>query len=231
MEQKTLLITQSNYIPWKGYFDMIRSADEFVLFDDMQFTKRDWRNRNTIKTSAGKHWLTIPVNVKGKFFQKINQTEIADPAWAQNHWATICHAYRSAKCFDMYEPVIRDLYLETKTSSLSEVNRRFLEVIGAQLGIRTPMISSTEFELHPERTMRLIEICRARNATHYITGPSARAYLDEQAFADAGITIKYFDFSGYPEYPQLFGEFVHDVSVLDLLFNVGPDAPTYLERV
>src|SRR5215204_4466106 len=108
---KKVAIVQSNYIPWKGYFDLINLVDEFILFDDMQYTRRDWRNRNIIKTSAGPKWLTIPVAVKGNYFQSIQDTTISDPRWARKHWESIVHSYAKAKSFAMYRDVFEALYL------------------------------------------------------------------------------------------------------------------------
>ncbi|MBJ7432720.1 MAG: WbqC family protein, partial [Gemmataceae bacterium] len=101
---KTVAILQSNYIPWKGYFDLIRSVDEFILYDEVQYTRRDWRNRNKIKTADGTQWLTVPVEVKGKYFQKINETLISESGWEKNHWTRICSAYSKAPYFKEYYP-------------------------------------------------------------------------------------------------------------------------------
>src|SRR6476661_5616886 len=106
MGAKSIAIVQSNYIPWKGYFDMIRSVDEFILYDDVQYTRRDWRNRNRIKSSHGAQWLTIPVEVKGKYLQKIKETRVSDRLWARNHWRTLCCCYGKAPCFrEFKEPL------------------------------------------------------------------------------------------------------------------------------
>jgi hypothetical protein len=104
-------IVQSSYIPWKGYFDLIRQVDEFILYDDVQYTRRDWRNRNLIKTPHGLSWLTIPVDVKGKYFQSIRETRIADPGWAERHWKTIVHNYSRAPHFDHHRQKLEELYL------------------------------------------------------------------------------------------------------------------------
>jgi len=101
---KRIAAIQSSYIPWKGYFDAINVVDEFILLDEVQFTKRDWRNRNKIKTSQGIQWLTIPVAVKGRYLQRIDETRIADSGWAQRHWSTLTHTYRRAAAFDDVAP-------------------------------------------------------------------------------------------------------------------------------
>lgn len=224
-----VLITQSNYIPWKGYFDAINQADLFVLYDDMQYTKRDWRNRNRIKTPNGTQWLSIPVQVKGRFFQKINETEIADPDWPQRHWQSIAHHYRKAPYFREYGPLIEDLYRSATHPCLSHINFHFLTSIADLLGIATPFRWSSEFELRGDKSEKLLHICLDLKATHYLSGPAARDYLDVDLFRQNGIDVVWLDYSDYPEYPQLFEPFEHGVSIIDLLFNTGPAAREYMK--
>ncbi len=119
---KKVAIIQSNYIPWKGYFDIINSVDVFILYDDMQYTRRDWRNRNKIITPKGLQWLTIPVAVKGKYYQKINEVEISDSSWAKKHWGSIVHNYHNAPYFKDYKNLFSSLYLGMDETSLSKVN-------------------------------------------------------------------------------------------------------------
>lgn len=109
---KRIAILQSNYIPWKGYFDMIAAVDEFILYDDMQYTRRDWRNRNQIKTPQGVQWLTVPVRVKGKYDQTIRETEIDGIDWAGTHWKIIAQNYRRAPRFEEVAAVFEPLYLQ-----------------------------------------------------------------------------------------------------------------------
>jgi hypothetical protein len=226
---KKVAISQSNYIPWKGYFDIINSVDEFVLYDDMQYTRRDWRNRNLIKTREGLQWLTIPVDVKGKYHQKINETKVSDPTWNRSHWTSIEHNYARAAHFRNYRDLLAELYLTTSSQYLSEINRRFLEGLCALLSIRTRFTWSSEYQMEDDRTARLVGICRQLAATHYYTGPAARAYMDESLFREAGIEIVYYDYSGYPEYRQLFPPFEHGVTILDLLFNEGSKASAFMK--
>lgn len=226
---KKIIITQSNYIPWKGYFDSINMVDEFVIYDDMQYTRRDWRNRNMIKTKDGVKWLTIPVEAKGKYFQKINETKISDSSWTENHWNTIKHSYSKAKYYEEYKDIFEELYLDCKEEYLSKVNYRFMKKISEMLGINTPMTWSSEFTLLEEKTERLVDICKKLGATDYYSGPAAKAYMNEELFEKENITIHYFDYSGYPPYRQLHGEFTHAVSIIDLLFNEGIDAPNFMK--
>jgi len=226
--EKTVAILQSNYIPWKGYFDLIRRVDEFILYDDAQYTRRDWRNRNKIKTSAGARWLTIPVEVAGRYRQAIRETAVADPAWAANHWNAITHSYARAPYFSLYRKRIEELYRSCTEQMLSQVNRRFLDALCEMLGIQTRISSSAEYRLVEGKTERLVEICRQVGATRYVSGPAARAYIDESQFAAAGLQLSWMDYSGYPEYRQLHPPFDHAVSVIDLLFNEGPNAPSFM---
>jgi hypothetical protein len=221
-------IIQSNYIPWKGYFDMIGSVDEFILFDDAQFTRRDWRNRNKIKTPQGIKWLTIPVAVKGKYYQKIKETEISDTDWGRQHFETIRTNYARAPFFQYYRSLFEPLYLSTTERMLSQVNRHFIEAICAELGITTQLTWSDDYEVVDGKNERLITLCKQAGADHYLSGPTAQSYLDETAFAAEGITVSYMDYAGYAEYPQLYPPFDHAVSIIDLLFNVGPKARDYM---
>jgi hypothetical protein len=204
-------------------------ADEFVIYDDMQYTRRDWRNRNMIKTKDGVKWLTIPVDVKGKYFQKISETRISDMTWAAKHWDTIKHSYAKAKYFDDYKSVFEDLYLNCKEEYLSKVNYIFIKKICEILGINTPMRWSSEFELLEEKTERLVDICKKLGATEYYSGPAAKAYMNEELFEKENIKVHYFDYSGYPQYNQLHGEFTHAVSIIDLIFSEGPDATKFMK--
>jgi hypothetical protein len=209
---------------------VINAVDEFVLYDDRQYTRRDWRNRNRIKTPSGTRWLTIPVKVKGRYHQRVDETEISEPGWSRSHWDTIRQSYGSAPHFHRYVPLLEELYaVAGRERLLSAVNLRFLEALCGELGITTPLVPSSTYAVEGERSERLVALCRAAGATEYLSGPSARDYLDVGLFERAGIGVSWVDYSGYPEYPQLHGPFEHEVSVLDLLFMVGPEAPRYMK--
>ncbi len=204
-------------------------ADEFVLYDDMQYTRRDWRNRNQIKTKDGLKWLSIPVEVKGKYFQKINETKVSESDWGEKHWNTILHNYSKAKFFNEYKIIFEELYLNSKEEFLSKINYNFIKAICDILDIRTEMKWSSEFNLLEEKTERLVDICKNEGATDYYSGPAAKAYMNEELFEKENIKIHYFDYSGYPEYTQLHGDFTHAVSILDLIFNEGPDSKKFMK--
>ena len=225
---KRVAIVQSNYIPWKGYFDLIALVDEFVLLDDAQFTRRDWRNRNRIKTPDGLKWLTIPVETKGQFAQAIGDTRISDPSWHEKHWKSLYHAYSKAPYFSQYAAGIEDVYRQASDEYLSQVNRRFLEAICAILGIDTKLTWSIDYESSGQKSERLVHICERAGAKEYLSGPSARDYLDESLFQRAGIDVIWMDYDGYPEYDQLYPPFEHHVTVLDLIFHTGTKAPDHM---
>ncbi len=226
---KKVAILQSDYIPWKGYFDIIGSVDEFILYDDMQYTRRDWRNRNQIKTPSGMQWLTIPVETKGKFFQKIRDTKVTGHKWAQEHYRSIQLNYARAPYFKEYAPFIEHLYAEAeKLDYLSEINYLFLKEICGRLGITTSITWSSDYELAEGKTERLAALVRSAGGDYYLSGPAAKDYIEDEVFEKAGVKLAYMNYDGYPEYPQLHGEFTHNVSILDLLFMTGDSARDYM---
>lgn len=230
MSQKKILITQSNYIPWKGYFDAIQLVDEVILYDDVQYTKRDWRNRNQIKTPQGVQWLSIPLKVKGRYFQAIKDTKINNSKWKEKHWKTLKANYSMASFFKEYQDIIEDLYLDCKEEYLSLINYRFLEGINKILGIKTPMRFSSDFELVEGKTERLVDLCKKVGATDYYSGPSAKHYIEERLFKQENINVHYLNYTNYPEYEQLYPPFTHTVSVLDLIFMEGEKASAYMKN-
>lgn len=227
---KRIAILQSNYIPWKGYFDIIHMADEFILYDDMQYTKNDWRNRNKIVTNNGLQWLSIPVSVKGKFTQKINETKVLDNKWVNRHWRSIQCNYAKAKYFSDYADRIRAVYEACRDESyLSIINYKFIQEICSILGIRTKITWSSDYQLADEKTERLVQLVKDAGGSHYLSGPAAKNYIKEELFVQAGIVLEWMDYSGYPQYTQLSETFEHGVSVLDLIFNEGPYAAQFLK--
>jgi len=224
-----IAILQSNYIPWKGYFDMINMVDEFILYDDMQYTKRDWRSRNKIQTPQGLKWLSIPVEVKGKYFQKISETKVSDKSWTKKHWSMIKHNYSKAPYFKEYKDLFEDLYLNCDEEYLSQVNYKFIVAICKILGITTKIRWSSEFELIDGQTEKLLGICKDCNADIYLSGASAKSYFDEELAQKENIEVQWMDYSSYPEYTQLHKPFEHGVSILDLIFNEGSNATKFMK--
>lgn len=228
---KKIAIIQSNYIPWKGYFNIIKCVDEFVLLDDVQYTRRDWRNRNRIKTASGLKWLSIPVEVKGQFFINIKDVKTASTDWRINHWRQIEEAYRKAPYFEWLAPALKDLYVSDTEERLSVINYKFIRLINGLLNIYTPIRWSMEFNaLAADKTERLVNICKELEADEYISGVTAKDYLQESLFHRHNIKVRWVDYSNFAEYKQLYGSFEHLVSVIDLLFNEGPASNDFLKE-
>lgn len=226
-----IALLQSNYIPWKGNFDMIAMSDVYVIYDEVQYTKGDWRNRNKIKTLKGDSlWLSVPVKLE-RSDQLIEETFLADDSWRRKHWAQIESNYAKARYFRDYKDRIKELYETSPTDRISAVNRHFLEGLCRILEIKTPIRDSREFALQGDKQGKLIDLCKKLGAEVYLVGPAAKSYIDESLFAGNGIKIEWMDYSGYPEYPQVAGPFEHGVTVLDLLFNVGPDFARYFKAL
>lgn len=228
---KKVAIVQSNYVPWKGYFDMIAAVDEFILYDDMQYTRRDWRNRNRIKSPNGLKWMTVPVKVKGRYYQTIRETEIDNMTWARQHWKTLELNYSRADHFEEVASVLEPLYVARQYIRLNELNRAFIETICSYMGIATKIRDSSDYILRDGKSERLADLCVQAEGSEYLSGPAAKGYLDEDVFACRGISVRWMDYTGYPEYRQLWGEFVHEVSILDLLFNCGRKASHYMKYI
>lgn len=226
---KKAIITQSNYIPWKGYFDSIAQVDVFVVYDDMQYTKRDWRNRNQIKTPQGLKWLTIPVEVSGKYLQKIRDTKIADKDWNLSHWDIIKQNYKTAPGFKEMSEWIEPMYRNCNFDYLTDVNLHFIKTISDFLVIETEIRLSSEFILAEEKTQRLVNICKELNVTDYFSGPAAQSYMEIDKFETEKINVHYWDYSNYPEYDQIHPPFEHGVSILDLIFAEGSNTKQYLK--
>jgi hypothetical protein len=226
-----VVILQPSYIPWRGVFDQIQRADLFIFYDDVQYDKRGWRNRNQIKTSHGRQWLTIPVYSRGAQTQNIpiNQIHIAwDGPWNEAHLKAIRHSYSKAPHFDQYLALLETFY-RRRDELLADFTIDFSIALARALGnTHTRFMRSSEIAgITGQKTDRLIQILEAVGATHYVSGPSARDYIENEKFDRAGITLEYMQYD-YPEYPQLYPPFDPQVSVLDLLFMTGSEAPHYI---
>jgi len=227
----TCVILQPSYIPWRGYFHQIQKADVFVFYDDANYDKHGWRNRNRVKTFHGAQWLTIPVTApQGRQLHEtpINEVRIdRDRNWDAKHWKTLAIAYSKAPFYKQYAPLLEPHYHAT-TNLLAEFTIAFTKTIAAALGITTTrFLRSSEMAARGRATERLTGILRELGADHYVSGPSARNYLDEMQFSAIGATVEYMRYE-YAEYPQLYPPFDPALSILDLLFMCGPDSPRYI---
>lgn len=225
---KKIAILQSNYIPWKGYFDLINSVDEFVIYDTAQYTKNDWRNRNRIYTNQGVKWLSLPCRQES-LEQKICETFISDPRWAKKHWQTIFQSYSKAPFFKKYQSMFEGFYLSNTNNNLSFVNRRLISIVNEILRIDTKITCSSQYELFEGKTEKLLGICEQAGADIYLSGPAAKDYFDISLAEEKGIQVEWMDYSGYPEYQQLHQPFEHGVTILDLIFNEGPNARKFMK--
>lgn len=222
---KKVAILQSNYIPWKGYFDLIAAVDEFIFYDEVQYTKNDWRNRNKIKTPSGSQWITVPVGQN--INRKIKEVTLTGD-WQVNHWKSLELNYKRSKYFEEVEFWLKPMYLENRYQYLSEMNQVFIKAICNYLEINTLLSNSNSINSQIGQTERLVDICLRSNSTVYVSGPAAQKYINESLFEAAGVKLQWFDYYGYPEYPQLWGSFQHEVTILDLLFNCGKRSGQYM---
>jgi len=221
-------ILQSNFLPWRGYFDFIREVDLFILHDDLQYTKGDWRNRNKIKTPHGAQWITVPVHYDHTD-QLIEETTIdASKPWARNMLNKIRNSYLKAPHFEPFFSELSNLLLEP-AASISDLNLRLIKWTCSHLEIETPITFSRQYNPQGAKTERLIGILKQVDATIYLSGPAAQAYLEPELFKQAGIFLEYKKYD-YPEYEQLYRPFESAVSVIDLLFMLGGNAKVYLDR-
>lgn len=219
---KRLVITQSDYIPWRGYFDLMARADLFLLYDTVQYTKQDWRNRNRIKTAQGLQWLTIPVHYTHTR-QRICDTQVVH-GWAPRHVRRLQAAYGAAPCFAQLWPQVAAWYAQCAgMTGLSDINLHLLRGVAQVLGIGTPIAFAPA--LPPmDATAALVALCQREGATHYLVGPKARRYLDAAQFARAGIVLEWMEYGPYPGYVQLHPPYDAQVSILDVLFHLGAAA-------
>ena len=224
------VILQPSYIPWRGYFHQIHKADAFVFYDDVQYDKHGWRNRNRIKTHQGIRWLTIPVlaNDAPVEHTPIKQIMIDQrQPWNRKHWMTLAQSYASAPFFPRYAEFLEAFY-HNPPLYLADFTIELTVALARQLGIdHTRFIRSSEMNVAGAKTERLIHILTCLGADHYITGPAAKNYIDSSQFTAAGIRLEYMEYN-YPEYAQLYPPYDPQVSVLDLMFMKGPQALAYI---
>ena len=223
-------ILQPSYIPWRGLFHQIQKVDTFIFYDDVQYDKHGWRNRNRIKFPGDPKWLTIPVRSGGSVTDKIpiHRIEVIwDKEWANAHRQTMQQAYKTAPFWKRYVPLLDDFY-SRKPALLADFTIDFTIALARELGVGDrQFLRSSSLPSEGTKTDRLISILKPLGCTHYVSGPSAKDYLEEDKIAAAGMTLEYMTYN-YPEYPQLHPPYDPQVSVLDLLFMTGPEAPNYI---
>ena len=215
----------------------MKAADLFVVYDSVQYTKNDWRNRNQIKGPNSNIWLTIPVVTAGRLNQRIDEATVGDGRWARKHWLTVVQSLGKRPHFEKYRDEWEQWYSEAaELNFLHDINILFLRGIARQLLISTPIVNSSEFDVFLDdssgsATERLVDLCRAAKTTSYISGPAGLNYLELDRFRESGISVALINYNQYPTYPQLTAPFLHEVSALDLLANVGDEASTHLKSL
>jgi hypothetical protein len=223
-----LAICQSNYIPWAGYFGLIAKSDAFVFLDEVQFTSRDWRSRNRIKTANGLKWLSIPVG--DSLSRRIDEVKLPSGNWKKNHQTSILKAYQGAQNYRQGAEIIESIYGESTINSLSEYNKYWIKFIATEvLNLKCKFLDSQEIAHKGGGSERILTICKALGATRYLSGPSAATYLKINEFTSNGIEIKFADYSRMRQYTQLHGNYVSNVSILDMIFNVKPKYTEFIE--
>lgn len=227
----TCVILQPSYIPWRGYFDLIRRADVFVFYDDVQYDKHGWRNRNRVKTAQGTKWLTIPVLSRGNVSDGLllKDARIAwTEDWAKKHAATLRQSYGKAPFFASHAHLLEAFYSK-RPELLGDFDIETTLELARALGIAEGrrFVRSSELGVVGAKTERLVEIVKKVGCDHYLSGPSAKDYIEDALFRDAGIALEYIEYR-YPEYEQLYPPYDPQVTVLDLLFMKGPDAPSFI---
>ena len=219
----TLVVLQPSYLPWLGFFDQLRKADVFVWYDDVQFDKNGWRNRNRIKGPRGPLWLTVPVLHKGHGAQAINAIEIDNSkSWRRKHLLSVEQFYARAPFADLVLPILSEI-LSRPWQRLVDLDVATTDWLARELDIATPRHRASDLGVTGDRNERLINLCHYFKATRYLSGDAARAYLDVPRFESAGVKVEWHGYQ-HPEYPQLHGTFVPYLSALDYLLNVGPVA-------
>ncbi|MDH5888515.1 WbqC family protein [Vibrio splendidus] len=222
-------ILQSNYIPWKGVFDMISQVDKFIFFEDVDYTNRDWRTRNKIRTKGDSKWLTVPVKKMPRGTKIFEISILNDGKWQRKHKSTIKQEYSKARYFKEYEWVLDEIY-DKEWDSLSDFNISITKLLCEVIGIKCDFLNSINIKSHGDKDDKLISICKEVGATCYLSGPAAKSYIDPGKFENENIELSYIDYSKYPEYEQLHSGFEHFVSVLDVIFNCGPKSKEYIVK-
>ena len=228
-EAQTLVVLQPGYLPWLGFFDQLIRSDIFVFYDDVQFDKNGWRNRNRIKSPGGPQWLTVPVRVHS-LSQLILETEIDNrQPWARKHTTTIKQLYAKAPYIKRYLPELEDLLSGRRWDLLVDLDLALIKLIATWLGIERRMVRASELNIKGDRSQRLLNICRKFNARQYVSGDAAQGYLDVERFEQEGVEVQWQSYQ-HPIYPQQHGSFVPFLSTIDLLLNCGDESAAIISN-
>lgn len=221
MSERTAVILQPSYLPWLGCFAQLHQCDVFVFYDNVQFDKNGWRNRNRIKTSQGEQWLTVPALTSGRSQSLIREVEINNKLkWRKKHLASLRQNYAKAPFFADYFPLLEEVY-EREWTQLMDLNIHLFQSLSRAMGLEREFVLASDLDAQGDQTGRLVEICQKVGATRFYEGAAGKDYMDASQFERAGITLEYQDYH-HPTYPQLHGPFIPYLSIVDLLFNCGP---------
>ncbi len=224
-----IAIHQPEHLPWLGYLDKARKADEFIFLDTVAFKKNYFENRNRIRTPQGWAWVTVPVLLKGRFGQSFLDVEINNQArWAEVYFRTLAQNYSHAPFWKTYGPLLEELLLRP-WEKLVDLNLALIELVWRAFGIPTPTRRASALGVTGKKSGLLLDICRKTGAAVYLSGPSGRDYLETELFDAAGIGVEYHEFR-HPEYAQRFSPFVPGMASIDLLLNEGPDGIRCLDE-
>ena len=227
-KMKRVAIVQSSYIPWKGFFDLISRCDVYVIYDSAAFSKGHWHNRNKIKREQGSAWLTIPVKTASRMGQPLDEVAVVE-GWAERHWESIAQSYNKSAYFKEEAGELQGLFESVAHEpQLTNINETFVRWLSQRFELNLEIVRDRALSFSGDRTERLVQVCKAVGATHYLSGPSARQYLDVKQMELAAITVEWMTYGPYRTYPQPHGDFVHEVSVLDTLFCTGPEIRHYI---
>jgi hypothetical protein len=216
----TLVVLQPSYLPWIGYFDQLRRCDYFVFYDDVQYDKNGWRNRNRVKSAGGPIWLTVPVLTLGRMGQAINEVEISNNVpWARKHVRTLEQAYARAPCRATYLPPLAEV-LERPWQRLVDLDIAVIRLMCGWLDVERPMFRASALGIGGGQSERLVALCRHFGADTYLSGNAAQAYLDVGLFEANGVQVEWQNYA-HPEYSQLHGAFLPYLSAIDLVMNLG----------
>lgn len=226
---KRVAILQPNYIPWRGYFDLMAQVDEFIIYDDTQYTRRDWRNRNKIMIGQQARWLSIPVDATGKYDQLIRDVRIANPKWQKQHLESLRHAYGKAPHFSEMMDLLALGYESQCYRWLVDADVAFLALIKDYLGLTARISFASDYHVEGRKTDKLVALCQAAGGSSYLSGPAAKTYIQPERFEDAGLALDYISYPQYPSYAHV-STYAQAISIVDALAHCGRAVSTHFQQ-
>lgn len=225
---KTIAALQPGYLPWVGFFDLMKRSDLFVIEDNLKYTKQDWRNRNRIRTASGARYLTVPVRLPAEHLP-INQVMIDNSTdWSRRHWNVLYENYHAAPYWSRYAALLSETYKRT-WERLIDLDLHLIDFLRSEFQITTPIVllSSLPVAFGKDKTQSLIDLVKAVGGHALLEGASGRRFIDEARFVQAGLDIRFQDYVCKP-YRQQFQPFLSHLSAIDLLLNEGPAGTEFI---